>query len=81
MRVAGWVVHRLLPLAVAALVVVAVRSDAAAQSTAPGAPAAPVVAAGDGALAVIWAAPDSSGSAAIVVALRGGQCGPRILEG
>ena len=65
MRVAGWVVHRLLPLAVAALVVVAVRSDAAAQSTAPGAPAAPVVAAGDGALAVIWAAPDSSGSAAI----------------
>ncbi len=64
MSVAGWVGRRLLPLAVAALVVVAVLSDAAAQSTAPGAPAAPTVAAGDGALAVSWAAPDSPGSAA-----------------
>ena len=65
MNVAGWVGRRLLPLAVAALVVVAVLSDAAAQSTAPGAPAAPMVAAGDGALAVSWAAPDSPGSAPI----------------
>ena len=65
MRVAGWVVRRLLPLTVAALVALAAPSDAAAQSTAPGAPAAPVVAAGDGALAVSWAAPDSPGSAAI----------------
>ena len=65
MSVAGWVGRRLLPLAVAALVVLAAPSDAAAQSTAPGAPAAPVVAAGDGALAVSWAAPASPGSAAI----------------
>ena len=65
MSVAGWGGRRLLPLAVAALVVLAAPSDAAAQSTAPGAPAAPVVAAGDGALAVSWAAPASPGSAAI----------------
>ncbi len=65
MRVAGWVGRRLLPLAVAALVVLAAPSDAAAQSTAPGAPVAPAVAVGDGALAVSWAAPANTGSAAI----------------
>ena len=64
MRVAGWVVRRLLPLTVAALVALAAPSDAAAQSTAPGAPAAPAVEAGDGALAVSWTAPASPGSAA-----------------
>ena len=64
MSVAGWVVRRLLPLTVAALVALAAPSDTAAQSTAPGAPEAPAVAAGDGALAVSWAAPASPGSAA-----------------
>ncbi len=65
MSVAGWVGRRLLPLAVAALVVVAALSNAAAQASAPGAPAAPAVEAGDGALEVGWAAPASAGSAAI----------------
>ena len=65
MSVAGWVGRRLLPLTVAALVAVAAPSDTAAQSTAPGAPAAPTVAAGDGALAVSWAAPADAGSEAI----------------
>ena len=65
MSVARWVGRLLLPLAVAALVVLAATSDAAAQSVTPGAPAAPAVAAGDGALAVSWAAPDNPGSAAL----------------
>ena len=65
MRVAGWVVRRLMPLTVAALVALVALGDAAAQGTVPGAPAAPTVAAGDGALAVGWAAPDDPGSAAI----------------
>ena len=62
---AGWLARRLLPLAVAGLVVLAAPGNAAAQASVPGAPAAPAVAAGDGALAVGWAAPDSPGSAAI----------------
>ena len=65
MRVVGWVGRQLLPLTVAGLVVLSALGDAAAQGTAPGAPAAPTVAAGDGALAVSWAAPVNPGSAAI----------------
>ena len=65
MRVVGWVGRQLLPLTVAALVVLSALGDAGAQGTAPGAPAAPAVAAGDGALAVSWAAPVSPGSADI----------------
>ena len=65
MRVVGWVGRQLLPLTVAGLVVLSALGDAAAQGTAPGAPAAPAVAAGDGALAVSWAAPTDTGSADI----------------
>ena len=65
MRVVGWVGRQLLPLTVAGLVVLSALGDAAAQGTAPGAPAAPTVAAGDGALTVSWAAPTDPGSAAI----------------
>ena len=65
MRVVGWVGRQLLPLTVAGLVVLLALGDAAAQGTAPGAPAAPTVAAGDGALTVSWAAPTDPGSAAI----------------
>ena len=65
MRVVGWVGRQLLPLTVAGLVVLSALGDAAAQGTAPGAPAAPAVAAGDGALAVSWAAPTDPGSADI----------------
>ena len=45
MRVVGWVGRQLLPLTVAGLVVLSALGDAAAQGTAPGAPAAPTVAA------------------------------------
>ena len=65
MRVAGWAGRRLLPLTVAALVVLAALGDAVAQAEPPGAPAPPTMVAGDGALAVSWAAPASPGSAAI----------------